>query len=158
MCSSDLFDAALAAGFAAVLTVDADGQHDPVFAPVLLAGLDEADVVVGVRAQAGTRMPMQRRLTNSWSSAAISFCAGCRIPDAQCGYRAISARVLESVQPRGDRYEFESDFLILAGRHGFRIAGVAVSTIYGGPSHFRPLADTSRVVGRIWQRLSHRAS
>jgi glycosyltransferase involved in cell wall biosynthesis len=149
------FARALADGHDAVLTIDADGQHDPAYAPALLAALDAADVVVGVRARRRTSMPLHRRVSNAISSAAISYCAGCSLPDAQSGFRAIRASVLRSVHPLGDRYEFETDLLILAARAGFRIAGVPVPTIYGAPSHFRALADSRRVVGRIWQRLPH---
>ncbi len=149
------FTWALERGHDAVLTIDADGQHDPSYAPALVAALDTADVVVGVRARRRTSMPLHRRVSNAISSAAISYCAGCALPDAQSGFRAIRAAVLRSVHPLGDRYEFETDLLILAARAGFRIAGVPVPTIYGAPSHFRALADSRRVVGRIWQRLPH---
>jgi glycosyltransferase involved in cell wall biosynthesis len=148
------FASALAEAYDGVITVDADGQHDPTYAPALVAALDDADVVVGVRGKVGTSMPLPRRLSNALSSAIVSACAGCQIPDAQSGYRAIDARVLRAVRPEGDRYEFESDFLILAGRSGFRIVGVPIPTIYGAPSHFRALADTGRVAGRLWHRLS----
>ena len=152
--------AALRAGFAAardrgadaLLSVDADGQHDPAAAPALLAALADADLVIGTRPRAGTRMPIQRRMSNALSSAAISRCAGCTIADAQSGFRAMRADVLRRVEPRGDRYEYETDLLILAARAGFAIVGVPVPTIYGGArSHFRPLHDASRVVATIWR-------
>jgi glycosyltransferase involved in cell wall biosynthesis len=145
------FAQALEDGADAVLTLDADGQHDPAAAPRLVASLAEADVVVGVRRRMGTRMPLHRRLSNAVSSWAISRCAGTELPDTQSGYRAVRAEVLRRVQPHGDRYEYETDFLILAARAGFRIAGVAIPTIYGAPSHFRPLPDAARVVATIWR-------
>jgi glycosyltransferase involved in cell wall biosynthesis len=151
----EAFALALDDGVDAVLTVDADGQHDTTFAPELVAALDDADVVVGVRRRMGTRMPMLRRFSNSLSSWAISRCAGMRLPDTQSGYRAIRAEVLRRVQPRGDRYEFETDFLILAARAGFRIGGVSIPTIYGAPSHFRPLEDAARVATIIWRHRRH---
>ncbi|MGH7663844.1 MAG: glycosyltransferase family 2 protein, partial [Gemmatimonadaceae bacterium] len=131
--------AALRAGFAAalardaecVLSIDADGQHDPAYAPALVAALDRADVVIGSRRRSGSDMPLRRRLSNRLSSAAISSAAGCDIGDTQSGYRAIRAAVLRVVAARGDRYEFETDFLIRAGRAGFRIACVPISTVYG---------------------------
>jgi glycosyltransferase involved in cell wall biosynthesis len=145
------FAGALEDAVDAVVTVDADGQHDPAVAPALVAALADADVVIGVRRREGTRMPLHRRLSNAISSWAISRCAGVQLPDTQSGYRAIRAEVLAHVQPRGDRYEYETDFLILAARAGFRIAGVPVPTIYGAPSHFRPLHDAARVVATIWR-------
>ena len=135
----------------AVVTLDADGQHDPACLPSLVAALAEADVVVGVRRREGTPMPFHRRASNAISSWAISRCAGVPLPDTQSGYRAIRAEVLEHVEPRGDRYEFETDFLILAARAGFRIVGVPVPTIYGAPSHFRALRDAARVIATIWR-------
>ena len=149
------FERALAAGATRVLTVDADGQHDPASAPALIAALDEADVVVGARARASSRMPLRRRLSNALSARAISACAGCELPDSQSGFRAIRADVLRQVQASGDRYEFETDFLIRAGRAGYRIASVPIATIYGAPSHFREVADAVRVVRTIWR---HRAA
>lgn len=145
------FEAVLAGGADAVLTVDADGQHDPAAAPQLVAALADADVVIGTRRRDGTPMPVHRRLSNALSSRAISQCAGCTLPDTQSGYRAIRADVLREVHPRGDRYEYETDFLILAARAGFLIAGVPIPTIYGAPSHFRPLHDAARVVATIWR-------
>jgi glycosyltransferase involved in cell wall biosynthesis len=142
---------ALSHGATCVLTLDADGQHDPVHAPALVAGLAEADIVIGARARAGTAMPLERRLSNALSTMAVSFLARCDIADSQSGYRAIGAHVLERVRPVGDRYEFETDLLIRAGRAGFRIACLPVATIYRGASHFRAVHDTARVVRTLWR-------
>lgn len=144
------FARALEAGAGRVLTIDSDGQHDPAVAPVLLSALDGADVVIGARSRRGTSMPLRRRLTNAISAAAISRCVGQPVPDGQSGYRALRAEVVRRVDARGDRYEYETDFLIRAGRAGFRIASVPVATIYGAPSHFREINDAARVVRTIW--------
>jgi hypothetical protein len=103
-------------------------------------------------------MPLPRRLSNALSSAAISTIAGRRIADSQSGYRAIRRSVIEAIRAVGDRYEYETDFIIRAARAGFRIASVPVPTIYvaraqGGRSHFRGCRDTARVVATI---LRHR--
>jgi glycosyltransferase involved in cell wall biosynthesis len=145
------FAAALAAGARAVITVDADGQHDPASAPRLLAALDGADVAVGVRARAPGAMPAPRRLSNALASRAMSACAGVSLPDAQSGFRAIRRGVLESVAALGDRYEYEADFLLRAARGGYRVVGVPVATIYGAPSHFRLLQDALLVMRTIWR-------
>ena len=150
--------AALRAGFAdvlrgdndVVLTLDADGQHDPACAPALLAALDDHDVVIGQRGRSGSTMPLGRRMTNAMSSLAIAHVAGLRLDDTQSGFRAIRRRVLEEVDARGDRYEFETDFLIRAARAGFRVANVAIPTVYGATSHFRGMRDSARIVKAIW--------
>jgi glycosyltransferase involved in cell wall biosynthesis len=145
------FEAALALGASEVLTIDADGQHDPAFAPILLAALADADVAVGARARAGSRMPLHRRLSNALSTAAIGAVTGRKLPDTQSGYRAIRRSVLEAVKASGNRYEFETDFLIRAARQGFRIASVTVPTIYGSTSHFRECRDSWLVISTIWR-------
>lgn len=150
------FDLARALNAAAVLTIDADGQHDPACAPAILGGLGVAELVIGTRRRQRTAMPVHRRVSNALSSAAISRCAGCVLPDTQSGYRAISRRVLDTVWAEGDRYEFETDFLIRVARAGFRIAGVPVPTIYGAPSHFRELRDALRVIGTIYRHTTWR--
>jgi glycosyltransferase involved in cell wall biosynthesis len=142
------FDYCLEQGFEAVVTLDADGQHDPALIPALVAPLAEgtADLVVGSRRQLWDRhMPLVRRLTNAFMSWLLSRVAGQRLEDTQSGYRVLHARVLRQVRPRTSRFEAESEFLLVAARRGFRIAWVPISVIYGGrPSHVRPLADGLR--------------
>jgi glycosyltransferase involved in cell wall biosynthesis len=153
--------AALRAGFAhalgsdaqIVLTLDADGQHDPSYVPRLVAALEGHDIVVGQRMRSGSSMPLGRRLTNALASAAIAHVAGIRLNDTQSGFRAIRRCVLERVNAEGDRYEFETDFLIRAGRAGFRVCNAVIPTVYGAASHFRGMSDSVRIVKTIW---SHR--
>jgi glycosyltransferase involved in cell wall biosynthesis len=148
------FAEALARGAEHVVTIDADGQHDPAAAPRLVAALAAADVVLGARPRAGTAMPPHRRFSNALSSACVSLAAGCRIPDSQTGYRAFRATALRAVEGMGDRYDFETDLLIRLARRGFRVATVHVPTIYGAESHFHPVRDTAHVIRAIWR---HRA-
>jgi glycosyltransferase involved in cell wall biosynthesis len=146
--------AALRAGFAeavqlgcdAIVALDADGQHDPAYAPRLLAALADADIVVGARRRSEGGMPLRRRVTNALSVAAARRLTGYELTDLQSGYRAMRSAVLHTVHARGDRYEFETDFLLRAARAGFRITAVPIPTIYGPPSHFREMRDGLRVV------------
>lgn len=134
----------------AVLTIDADGQHDPACTPRLLAALDDADLAIGSRARSGS-MPFGRRLTNTLASVAVGRLTGVDIADAQSGFRAIRRSVLQTVRASGDRYEYETDFLIRALRAGYRVVGVPVPTVYGAPSSFRRVRDSARVVRAIWR-------
>jgi len=157
--------AALVAGFAciasldprveAVVTMDADDQHDPACLPALLHALEAADLVIGARRRQGTSMPLHRRVANALSTRAITWCAGQPILDAQCGFRGIRRTLLDRVPHLGDRYEAETAFVIRAARAGAIIGQVEIPTRYGPPSHFRPLRDAARVVATIW---SHRPS
>lgn len=151
MALKSAFREVLDRGFAATITIDSDGQHDPAFARPIADALEDYDVVVGVRDRAGTRMPLRRRVSNAISTRAISLCAGCELPDAQSGYRAIRAEVLRKVNPPGSRYEYETAFLIQAARAGFRMGAVPIPTIYGAPSYFREFEDALRILRTIWQ-------
>jgi glycosyltransferase involved in cell wall biosynthesis len=143
-------------GAAVIVTLDADGQHPPEEIPRLLAPIvaDRADLVLGSRDRSGT-MPLGRRFTN-WLSARLTTRIGGRlVSDAQTGFRAFTRVVAEQVQPAGDRYEYETAFLLDALGAGFRVLSVTVPTIYGPPSHFRTWSDTWRLA-RVFARHAGR--
>lgn len=153
------FREASALGWDAAITLDADGQHDPKEIPRFVAQFRrfQADIIVGSRARSGTPMPLPRRLSNRLSSAIVSWLAGTRIPDSQSGYRLIARRVWESLPLRRERYDFESELLIQAGRHGFAIGSLPIETVYGGErSYFRPIRDTAHMVRVFWSLFRER--
>jgi glycosyltransferase involved in cell wall biosynthesis len=137
---------ACAEAAAVVVTLDADEQHPPAEIPRLLEPINEgrADLVLGARDRNGT-MPVGRRFTNWLSASLASRIGGQPVLDAQTGFRAFTREVAERVQPSGDRYEYEANFLLDALRAGYRVVSVEVPTIYGSPSHFRYLGDTWRM-------------
>jgi len=148
------FDEALRRGAERVLALDADGQHDPERAGPLLAALDGADLVVGTRRHDRPTMPWLRRATNDVTSWWVSRLAGVEIEDSQSGYRAISARVLRAVRPTSRRFDYESEFLVLAARAGFRIGACPIPTLYNAPgSHIHPVRDTIRFVRFVLRHL-----
>ncbi len=155
------------AGYDAVATLDADGQHKPEDLPLLLGALAGADLVVGARVR-GASMPAHRRLGNALSAAYLSWIAGTHLPDVQSGYRIHRTTVLRALglqppggalpaaRPPGFRstgYGFESEILIAAARLGFAIAHVPIEAVYeGAPSHFDPLRELPRF-GSLYARL-----
>src|SRR5207247_8638617 len=96
----------------------------------------------------------------SWPSASLATgIGGQSVPDAQTGFRAFTREVAERVQPAGNRYEYEANFLLDALRAGFRVTSVEVPTIYGGAarSHFRAWSDTWRMARAFPKQLRRRA-
>jgi len=149
--------AALAADAQIIVTLDADGQHPPTETTRLLTPIADgrADLVLGARERSGA-MPLVRRFTNWISARLATRIAGQGVADAQTGFRAFTRAVAERVRPAEDRYEYETAFLLGACDAGYRVACVAVPTIYAGAeSHFRPWADTWRVV-RVFARYARR--
>jgi len=150
------FKRALSMGMGHVVTLDADGQHNPAEIPKFARRVAEtgADIVVGNRFGALGAMPWLRRSTNWLTSKVVSALARQRIPDSQNGYRMIGARVLASIELETARYEAESEILIKAGRRGFRIDSVPVETIYGEEvSAIHPVVDTVRFFRLVYKAL-----
>jgi len=158
--------AALRTGFARVLeegglgviTLDADGQHDPAWIPRFVAAAADADVVVGSRMKDPGEMPRLRVAVNRFTSFVVSGLAGARLTDSQSGFRWIGAAVLRGVPLESDRFDAESEILIKAARLGFRIREIPMPAIYGEEvSKVHPFRDTARffrLVGRSfrWRR------
>lgn len=145
-------------GFDAVLTLDADGQHDPAEMPKFLEAyhLSQADLIIGARQF--DQMPPSRRLANSLGRRAFSWALGQDVPDNQSGYRLISRRLLAkllSSQEQG--FEFEVEMIVICVQHGFKLDWVPIRTIYAGEgSHINPrqhVVNFGRVVWQTRQRL-----
>ena len=148
------FAAALERDCDMVLTIDSDGQHDPAFAPSILAALDHYHIAIGTRDLSGEQVPKHRRIANFLSSFATRLVSGGAVRDSQSGYRGIRREVIEEVHAEGDRYEYETDFIIRAAHAGFTITNVPISTIYGPASYFREFRDAMRVIGTLWAHRS----
>ena len=130
-----------------IVTMDADGQHLASEIQLLLqeAVRGRSDIVIGNRMEDPRGMPLDRRLTNRFMSWLISRLAGQRVPDTQCGFRAISRQVLESVTLVSGHFEIESELVIRGARAGFRISSVPISSVYQQQMSFiRPIQDTVR--------------
>lgn len=144
------FKEALSSGCDAVLTLDADGQHDPREIPRFLAAWSrrEGDILVGSRWETLSGMPLLRRLVNRTTSVVVSLISGQKVEDSQSGYRLISSEVVCRIPLRTRHYQAESELLIKAGRAGFAIQAVPIQTCYAGEkSYIHPLLDTLRFVG-----------
>lgn len=150
---------AVAQGLEAVVTLDADGQHDPAFIPQLVqkAVDSDADIVIGSRMGNVGRMPWLRRATNRTTSFLVSLLARQPIEDSQSGFRLVRTRRLSELRLTTDRYDTESEMLIQAGRKGLTIRSVPIPSVYGDEkSSIQPLADTWRFVRLFLLSLTSR--
>jgi glycosyltransferase involved in cell wall biosynthesis len=147
------FRAALDQGVAAVITLDADGQHDPDEIPRFVEKFRAtgADLVIGERDF--SQMPLVRRVSNTVGRLAFSWAMGRRIRDNQSGYRLLSRRLIEAVLGSAESgYEFEMDMIVIAVKRGWRIEGVAIRTIYGEEkSNIEPMQHVVRFFRMVRQ-------
>jgi glycosyltransferase involved in cell wall biosynthesis len=147
------FRYALENGFDAAVQIDADGQHDPAAVPALIAGLDDADLVLGARfAGEGdyvTRGPRRwAMIVLAWF---LSRMVRTRLTDTTSGFKASGPRAIRlfashyPAEYLGDTIEA----LVIAARSGLVIHQVATAMrprAGGAPSHnvFRSAAYLSR--------------
>lgn len=139
------FRHALDTGCRAVVTLDADGQHDPAEIPDFLARwlATEAPLIIGQRTFG--EMPFSRRLANELGTRTFSWAVGRHIADNQSGYRLIASPLLALLlDSRESGFEFEVEMITTAIRAGMVIDWVPIRTIYAGEtSHIRPVHHVS---------------
>ena len=147
------FRQALDEGYDAVLTLDADGQHDPDEIPRFIAAFavpgasgPRPELIIGRRDF--SRMPPTRRLANTIGTAAFSWAVGRHIPDNQSGYRLLGRRLMAATMLSNETgFEFEVEMIAVCLRNGWTLDWVPISTIYAGePSHVKPVAHLRHFV------------
>ncbi|MCX6641463.1 MAG: glycosyltransferase family 2 protein [bacterium] len=130
-----------------IICLDADGQHSPDAFPQFrqAAASGEFDLIIGTRRRSLKGMPLLRRFSNLTSSALLSLWTGRKIPDAQCGYRALRRSVITNLKLQAEKYDIETEMLLRACKLKLRIGWVDVPTIYQGePSFLRKIPETIR--------------
>jgi len=138
-----------------VVTMDADGQHDPKGIPRLLEPIirGEADMVIGSRYVEGseTDAPFYRRLGLKFVNSVSRKGTKVVIGDTQSGFRAYSAKVLDLMQQcEADDYGVETEQLAVAVRNGLRVVEVPISVRYKGlekTSKRNPVRHGAELIG-----------
>lgn len=131
-----------------VIILDADGQHCPEEIDRFVgAAASEAKpkLIVGNRMGDVRSMPLVRRFVNRYMSNKISRVCGQTIPDTQCGFRMLHRDLIPDVLGGANRFDYETEMLIVASRNGCRIESVPISTVYSDEvSSIHPVRDTIR--------------
>jgi glycosyltransferase involved in cell wall biosynthesis len=150
------FNWAARKGYETVITMDADGQHDPADLEKLLNASrhQRAGLIIGERDF--SRMPWPNRFTTPLGARILSWALATRVTDNQSGFRLLTRNLLDSMNLKSDGYEMEVEMIWEAVRLGMPIAWVPIRTIYfpDRQSGFRPFSDTLlflRMVWRIWR-------
>ena len=120
-----------------VVTLDADGQHDPSQIPRLIEPIlsGKSDMVIGSRYLDGSRTdpPAHRRfglwMMNKMTRRASSSLVG----DSQSGFRAFSRKAFKAVSFTEEKgFGIEQEQIILAFRNGIQVAEVPIDIKYNG--------------------------
>ncbi len=143
-----------------VVTMDADGQHDPRDLGLLLAAAHEAPgtLVVGCRRDPETALPPARLNARTVASFFTSWVTGRSLRDTQSGYRVYPIELFDEIRPSHGGFVLETEVLVAAVRRGFDIVEIDVGTLPRGArrSRFRPVTDGiaigSYLAGPVLQR------
>ncbi|WP_048150665.1 glycosyltransferase family 2 protein [Palaeococcus ferrophilus] len=131
------FEYALSKDYDVVVTIDADGQHNPEEIPYLVEPLikGEADFVIGSRYLNGSKkkIPLYRRL-GLWVLNKSTKVASKMEVDSQSGFRALRRKALEKLNLSSSGYAVETDMVINAREQGLRIKEVPISVRYDVPN------------------------
>jgi uncharacterized protein (DUF2062 family) len=140
-------------GFDALLTLDADGQHDPSDCGALLAAAPAAwpAIIVGARIMAPDRTPRASRFGRAFSNFWVRLECGQRPEDTQSGFRLYPVAFLRSRRFFTRRYTFEIEVLVRAAWAGLPLRSVPVSVYYppgaARITHFHQVWDNLRLTG-----------
>jgi hypothetical protein len=91
-----------------------------------------------------------KRFGNGFANWWVSLAAGREYRDTQTGFRIYPIHATLELGVRAERYEFESEVLILAARRGIEVLTTDVAVYYPPPgervSHYEPWRDTCRII------------
>ena len=148
----------LARDFEAIVEMDADFSHDPIYLPRMATALRRHDFIVGSRYTAGGGVRgwrAWRRIVSRGGSLYAQAILGLPIGDLTGGYNLWSRMVLEHIgldRIRSDGYSFQIELKYRAVRQGFR--GLEIPIIF--EDRFAGHSKMSRRIvceaaWRVWQ-------
>lgn len=138
-------------GFAAIITVDADGQLDPAEAGKLaeIATRHWPAIIIGARQMDKDNAPGASLFGRAFSNFWVRLECGRELPDTQSGYRLYPVKEILALKTSCRRYDFEVEILTRATWAGLPIHSVPVSVHYPSAgereSHFHQLKDNFRL-------------
>ena len=122
---------ALENGFDAARLIDADGQHDPSEAQRFIERYEAKREPLIIGARDYKKIPLRRRIPNTFSRVVLSAIAGEYLEDNQCGYRLLDRRMIEAFLETNEAgYNFAIEMIIVCRERGWEIGWVPISTIY----------------------------
>ena len=145
---------ALEEGFDVIVSMDADGSHDPAVLPELLAGIERgADLVMGSRYVPGGEVPgwpPHRLWLSKGGNLYAKLALGLPVRDATGGYRAYRAELLRSIDVgtlRANGYGFQIELVHRSALLGRVIEEVPITFVD------RRLGTSKMHAGIIWEAL-----
>lgn len=155
------FELAVERNYRGVITLDADGQHDPDDLPHFLALIQRYshDIIIGARHKNRASAPRLRLFANKLADFFISCAARKRVRDTQSGYRYYPVSFLKKYISHSSitkRFGFEADILIAAMQAKLSVHYVDIASCYpvgARASHYRVSKDTWEIAKVVVRRM-----
>jgi len=134
-----------------MVTLDADGQHDPADLPKFLPylGQEARNIVVGNRTFVSENVPERSKFGRRFSNFWIWLETGQQVQDTQSGFRAYPVSLLTDIRCISQYYAYETEILVRGCWAGLNIINVEISVFYPERkkrvSHFRYFRDNLRI-------------
>ena len=142
------------------VTIDADGQHDPLDARRLAAVVPAGRRVIVIGRRVMADAPWTSRQGRAFSNFWVRVSGGPVVTDSQSGLRVYPLPETLALGVQARRYQFEVEVLVRAAWRGLPVIEVPVRAQYGAElpriSHFRPLVDFMRNFGTFGRLITHR--
>ena len=134
-----------------IITLDADGQHDPddivKFLPHIYP--DSKTIIVGSRDFDSENIPDKSKFGRKFSNFWIKLETGQHIHDSQSGFRGYPVASLSDIKCISHHYAFETEILVRSIWAGMSIININISVFYPKKnlriSHFKPFMDNFRI-------------
>ncbi len=113
-----------------ILTVDADGQHDPEEIQKFIGKIKSGyGFVLGQRDL--SKYPFIKKFGNFFLEFATNFVSGTKLKDTESGFRAFTAEALKKLNLKAERYEIAVEIVYEIGRNRIKNVNVPIkSSIY----------------------------
>jgi glycosyltransferase involved in cell wall biosynthesis len=141
-----------------IITIDADGDHNPEEIPLLYQELKNgnADVVLGTRFNKKNNH-LVTTVFNTFGNKLFNFLIKCLtnhdFTDSQCGFRGFQKKYLKNLPIHSKGYSIETEMLIALTKKGVRIHEVPISSpvTYYRKSNINRILDGLSIIYKIFK-------
>lgn len=110
-----------------VVTIDADGQHNPNEIRKFVALIEGGyDFVLGTRDLSS--YPLVKKIGNSFLNSVTNFVSGTHLKDTESGFRAFKASALRRLYLKAKRYEIAVEIVFEVGRNKLKHTSIPISS------------------------------
>ena len=129
-----LFDYSRKENADVMVTIDADGQHDPNEIPLLFGAIEKhkVDVAIGSRFLNDNDTPAYRKAGIKIITSATNYSTNLKVSDSQSGFRAYSNLAINEIVPTETGMSVSTEILLKISNKGLSLAEVPITVSYDG--------------------------